>query len=75
MEAALLNKKTKIYSYLDRGSDERQYCHPKIDSQSILLVKKFHEFPEYHTSADNLNLVSKGITRIFYNNKNYNRIL
>ena len=60
MEAALLNKKTKIYSYLDRGSDERQYCHPKIDLPiNTFSKKKFHEFPEYHTSADNLNLVSK----------------
>ena len=40
MEAALLNKKTKIYSYLDRGSDERQYCHPKIDLPINTLAKK-----------------------------------
>ena len=60
MEASLINKKTKIFNFINRGSDERQYCHPKIDLPVCnFSKKKFHEFPEYHTSADNLKFISK----------------
>ncbi len=48
------------YTYLDRGSDERQYNAPGIDLPVCCFCRsKFHVFPEYHTSADNLALVSK----------------
>ena len=47
-----------ILDFTPYGYDERQYCSPGIDLPVGCLSRTpWGQFPEYHTSADDLDLV------------------
>ena len=71
LEAALRGfKNVKKYSFIDRGSDERQYCSPGIDLP-LCAFSRSKEYPEYHTDKDNFKVVTeKGLEGSFNVMKN-----
>jgi aminopeptidase-like protein len=48
----------EVIDFFPYGYDERQYCSPGFNLPVGCLMRSRHgEFPEYHTSADNLHFV------------------
>ena len=74
---------SKIIEFFPYGYDERQYCSPGFDLPVGCLMRTPHgQFPEYHTSADNLEFVQPeyladsfstylAVLNILENNKRY----
>ncbi len=51
-------RNSKVLEFSPYGYDERQFCSPGINLPVGRLTRTpFSEFPEYHTSADNLTFV------------------
>lgn len=47
------------YPHSRRASDERQYCSPGVNLPFVSLLRTLYGvYPEYHTSDDNLDLIS-----------------
>lgn len=54
-----LSKQYTKYTFLDRGSDERQFCSPLVDLPFCSITRsKYGTYPEYHTSGDNMDFIS-----------------
>jgi aminopeptidase-like protein len=57
-EYVLQSKAHKIIDFFPFGYDERQFCSPGFNLPVGCLTRAtYGQYPEYHTSADNLELV------------------
>jgi aminopeptidase-like protein len=62
VEHVLAGKETpgNIINFIPYGYDERQFCSPGFNLPVGNLTRvPFGEYPEYHTSADNFDLISE----------------
>lgn len=51
-------RKSDVIEFFPYGYDERQYCSPGFDLPVGCLMRTPHgQYPQYHTSADNLDFV------------------
>jgi aminopeptidase-like protein len=60
-EKALIDSKEpyEIIDFFPMGSDERQFCSPGFNLPvGSLMRTPYWKFPEYHSSADNLDFIS-----------------
>lgn len=57
-----------IFPFAPDGSDERQYSGPGFRFPMITITKsKYHTYPEYHTSQDNLNFLDPNAIEVAKN--------
>ena len=66
LSSALLGlKNVKEYHFIERGSDERQYCAPGIELP-VCGFARSKDYPEYHTNKDDFKVVTeKGLQDSF----------
>lgn len=56
----ILPNNAKMFDYKYRGSDERQYCWPRVDLPiGSIMRTKYGTYDEYHTSLDDLSFISQ----------------
>jgi aminopeptidase-like protein len=79
-------KPNHVRDFLPYGYDERQYCSPGFNLPVGSLTRTPHgSYPQYHTSADNLEFVSAGalaeslslyleVVRVLENNRCYQNL-
>ncbi|EAK9857015.1 DUF4910 domain-containing protein [Campylobacter lari] len=50
----------KEFSFLYRGSNERQFCSPLVNLPVVCICRtRFGDYKEYHTSKDDLSFISQ----------------